>query len=56
MNRDSKVVALVKAAQSLLAVVFYVDNGHCSICHGYWPKEHRPTCQGIKLRDAIEAA
>lgn len=48
--------AAVRAAcESLLAVVFYADNGYCSICHGHWPNEHREYCQGKRLSDAIDA-
>ncbi len=42
-----------EAAKSLLAVVYFVDNGLCSICKGHWPNEHRESCQGKRLADII---
>ena len=46
---------LKAAAQSLLAVTCYNDNGKCSLCGGYWPDEHREHCQGARLALVLDS-
>jgi hypothetical protein len=50
-----RIARVRRAATRLLRIVYFVDNGTCSICHGYWPREHHKGCEGKELRAAIRA-
>lgn len=55
-QKKERAAEIEAAAESLLAVACYVDNGYCSICHGYWPNDHREHCQGARLKAALARA
>jgi len=44
---------MARSLDRLIKKAVYNDNGHCSICGGYWPNEHNADCVGREALAAI---